>query len=222
MVESELKVRTVYLVYLAISLYGVCVYVCVLICMHSCIACMCVCVCSYACIHVLYAHMGTWMCSCMCALILYNNWVRRRMLKISITLHLVSLRHALFPKTRTRLVANKKQQYYLYSSETHNLGVLYILVAISSFLYICWNLNSGPHAFRREVLTHGATFSVLFWAIFFIICISLILKKLCFQTILLNTLYKNQLLNHYNYLPMTLEAVAVNTFLPLKNINLFK
>lgn len=57
MVESEFKVRTVYLVYFAISLYGVCV--CVLICMHSCIVCMCVCVCSYACIHVLYAHTGT-------------------------------------------------------------------------------------------------------------------------------------------------------------------
>ena len=32
------------------------------------------------------------------------------MLKISITLHLVPLKSALFPKTRTRLVANKYQQ----------------------------------------------------------------------------------------------------------------
>lgn len=69
-----------------------------------------------------------------CAHIL-QYWIRRRMLKISITLHLVPLKPALFPKTRTRLVANKKQQYYLYSSETHILGVIYISGHI--WLFIC-------------------------------------------------------------------------------------
>lgn len=49
MVESRYKVRTVYLVYFAISLYGVCVCVCSH--MHAFVYCLHVCLCLFICMH---------------------------------------------------------------------------------------------------------------------------------------------------------------------------